>query len=192
MLQLFSHILRTNSSTHSPLGPALLYCPGKVQVCSSDRVALAYLQLSQLLQVVKGDGNHPTTPHTPHTHILLPHSCPQAQLTCTPPGPVLLCCLDEVQIPLSRMLQLVRDRASLPTLITLGQVLPTAANGKGITITSTPPHVRGVSGQAFPCSHTRDWLIHTHSTRASPTVLPKQGTGPALSRLDELASKEHG
>jgi hypothetical protein len=66
----------------------------------------------------------------------LPCFHPQARLICAPPaGPVLLCYPGKVQGLLSLVLQEMRGRDSSPTLMTLGQILPTASGGKG-----SPPH----------------------------------------------------
>lgn len=84
------------------------------------------------------------------------HSYPQGLFTCTPPpaGPALVSCSEEVQGPLSRVLQLVRDRDSSLTLLTLGLALPTPTGNKGQSgqsITPIPrrPHSRKVAEPAL-------------------------------------------
>ena len=110
----------------------------------------------------------------------LPCFHPQARLICAPPaGPVLLCYPGKVQGLLSLVLQEMRGRDSSPTLMTLGQILPTASGGKG-----SPPHqchlvqtnVRARSPMLTLSGH----LYHTHVTRANSPMLSGEDTGPAL------------
>lgn len=92
-------------------------------------------QLSQLPQVVKGEEG---TASPPNPHYLVADKW-HSQLSLAlafrtgspmPPRPDQNC-LGKVQHLLSQVLQLTRDRASSPALLTPGLVLLTSANGEG-------------------------------------------------------------
>ena len=55
------------------------------------------------------------------------------------------------------------------------------------------PNAAGSKGWGqFSCSHPGwDWLAHTHSVRASPTVLPRQGAGSTLQSAAADEGQDH-
>lgn len=121
-----------------------------------------------------------------HFHLMVDR---QGQLSCAlsfrarspvplPLGPILLCCPDKVQGPLSPVLWPLRGRDSSLALKTLWPTLPTATcegrGWEGITYTPTTSqqrHIRActpvfsLSGPAQPCSHQQGQLCSAVQAR---------------------------
>lgn len=102
--------------------------------------------------------------------VLLFHTLRAGSSELTQTGPALLCCPGNVWGLLSQVLQLLRVRDSLPTLMPQRAAISPVADGKG-----------GGGGRraSFPCHHMADdgeWsqLSHSHTFRAG-SQRPKQG-----------------
>lgn len=98
------------------------------------------------------------------------------------------CCPDEVHGLLSQVLQSMRDMASSPTLLVLSLALSSALEqvrkeGKeqGISPLSALPPSRQEAGPALLCTRPGHSSPSAPTSRASSTVSPRQGAGPAQS-----------
>lgn len=103
-------------------------------------------------------------------------SSPWGPLNCTPTTRATLCCTGDVPEPLFWVLQLVRHRASFPTLGPLWQ---------GVGVITFPSHMPrdgkwGESGSALLLSRPQGWHTCVPTNQVSSSALPSWGAGFAL------------